>query len=410
MEQTDIISNNEQNTEKTLDPTLDATKEIALNKYVNSIKYLPAPNGKCVIRPYIGGSEMHKALYSPKTLLDSKSGKHTFEGNIHTNWGNMFENISKTVLENMFNCHIHEVQSIPGMLNDEGKVMQVYTPDGLTVISTELLNKIGINNISNTDYLTILIEIKSPSKRLLKTDWDSIIMGYKTQVLTGLCTIPIVDIGLYFDAIYRVCKLDSFADNTFVPFANQLDKYDHLPISYGLIGIYNKEYNKEELETSLLFDRSYTDTNQKTLRKKLVEFYLSILNYANDNNLCSIVHDTFTKRMNVINTNDTVNYSYLLDNIMDLSNSDECTLSEILRSLTDKKLSFIELYGNKTPIEYISEFKQYCSTNNIKPIAILPWKLFKYNLWPVYRDINFLENNREKITNVFNQIMELVNT
>ncbi len=382
------------------------SKRERLRMFLEDVRTLPAPNGSHTIRPYIGGSEMHKAIRTknPASFVTEKIDG--FDGNIHTKFGNVFENVSKCFLSKIFNEEITTPQSIPGMHNAAGDVIQVYTPDGLMVTETAKLNEFLAQFDQSVDSkeqeMLVLLEFKSPTKRIPTPTWTSRTEGYRTQVLTGLDTIKIVDVGLYVDVSYRLCEFSQLAKGNYdyVPIASQTDAFSSV-ICYGMLGFYEDGTDK-----SFRFDVPYT-TRTET-KKKLMDTYREFIGTERDT---EEVQEAFIRSLKTISEGDI--YDYLLENTYDLSKLDECVLEDTFQRTMYKpsNVGWLGLHMssfNGNAIDYIAEFKEKCKLNNWKPVAVAPWKMFHMNCITVDKQPNFLENHREKLTYLHSVLMESI--
>jgi len=160
----------------------------------------------------IGGSEMSYfgKNYSLRKLAKIKLGLEKFTGNDYTRWGNVFENVSKSILEDIIGCHIMETSSIPYMFDENtGKPICAYSPDGLMVLQEHLWSHIdfilALFGKPPLDVphktLLILLEFKCPSTRVLASEIPE---QYRYQIWSGLSALPDCDISLYMDARYSI--------------------------------------------------------------------------------------------------------------------------------------------------------------------------------------------------------------
>ena len=154
----------------------------------------------------IGGSEVDKIVKLKDTpyclsLVAEKLGITSFKGCLFTRWGNIFEHVTKQWTELALNMEeeIIETGSIRGAV--EG---QRYSPDGLGCI---LLT----DDNGKFKYYLVLFEFKSPITRIPIT--NKIPSNYKSQIKTGLASIPNSEFGVYVDNCYRKCALEDLGFN-----------------------------------------------------------------------------------------------------------------------------------------------------------------------------------------------------
>lgn len=270
-----------------------------------SIEWKELKKGNIDKPPTIGGSEMYNLIKYPRTLVYQKISEYGFKGNKYTQWGNIFENITTMFFEILFNNKINEVGSIPGIRNEQGFPIQSYSPDGLIVIKKRELIKIinhNFNDISKEykekynkihetldDELIVLNEIKSPATRIPNGEIPD---KYIYQPSIGLCTIPITDLSLFIDVVYRKCSFDDFnyTNNYDTNFHNSDDsKLNQSPHCLGMFCIYEKTKNIDRLqiekvdEISLnLYNKILEDKNKKgsitdfEINSKNIETFIKI--------------------------------------------------------------------------------------------------------------------------------------
>lgn len=380
-------------------------KKQLLQEFLSECVYL-APPSENSIRPYIGGSEMHRLISNPNSFIKSKQSSN-FNGNFYTYFGNIFENITTKFLEQQLQTEIITPKSIAGMKNGSD-IVQVYTPDGLTVVSRTninlLLESFGCSNskqleeMIKEDNMIVLIEIKSPATRIPKDDWDSATKGYKTQVLTGLDTIKLADVGLFADVVYRVSNLQDDRNMNYVNLCEKEEYFDKLYCS-GMIGFYKKEpeYFSSKFNELILnldnageedlipicgdFKRKYTLNN---LEYKFMKDYIK---YKLKNE----------------------GYEYYLDNITDLSKFQKDGLSIFFKEVLEKEYDMYFSNFNRSYLDNICEFKKFCLDNNYTAHAILPWKMMDIKTRIVYPEHGFLEQHRDKIELYYAKMKEKLN-
>lgn len=172
----------------------------------------------------IGGSDMPILVganpYSNiRELIEQRIGLRTFTGNMYTKWGSVLEVLVVKILEKEWKCKVYETGSLPGVVPG-----QKYSPDGLLYI--DFINKI------------VLIEIKCAARRAAA---NKIPKMYLPQLLTGLDTIRIADIGLFIDVMFRRCSIQSFMFNTYYDYAFHSRKYVELPIALCAVCMYEEK-------------------------------------------------------------------------------------------------------------------------------------------------------------------------
>lgn len=174
----------------------------------------------------IGGSEMGTLVgcnpyQKRKDLLASKLGLEKFTGNTATRWGNLMETALFNASDLLLGAESIELGSIPGLRNAAGDIIQMYTPDRLSVIDTRRYRQ--VIQVWNPDFdletlalperaeLLVLGEGKCPLNRVPNGDVPK---QYLAQPLTGACTIPVTDTCLFVDGMFRKCSVADFGYNT----------------------------------------------------------------------------------------------------------------------------------------------------------------------------------------------------
>jgi hypothetical protein len=341
-------------------------KQKLLSDFIYKFKHLPAQGSKQWLddRKFtIGGSEMGTiAGWNPyknlRGLIEGHIGITTFNGNINTYWGSIIEDLVTVILEKKWCCNIHETGSLPGVIE-----LQKYSPDGLVYL--DFLDKI------------VLIEIKSAARRIAD---GKIPRMYKPQIYTGLDTIPIADMGLFVDALFRRCPVDD------LEFTEKYDIIIHpnkplgLPLALCAICIYEDVYS----------------TNYDTIKAE-----------------------------------HTVGKAEWID-------AGKCSLNDLELLLGDTASSKLKFYipvfvdnvdtASEGVCKMFTEFDEFTKKNNYEPIAVMPLKLFKMEIIPVEKNswqkkysrksrtwempeeksnLSFVQTHQETIERVIGQIREL---
>jgi hypothetical protein len=262
-------------------------------------------------KPTVGGSEVAILLGTNKyqklfELADRKMGMSEFTGNIATYWGNVMEDVINMITELILRTKVTETGSIPGLVDEHNSIIQSYSPDGLCVTTIEnygdcLLfgsnetlefedqEKIDelINNTKGPKWL-VLLEYKCPFRRIP----NGIVPDhYLPQPTVGMCTIPIMDIALFVDAMFRKCRISNFGFNGYY------DRYFHYldkkllktpikkPLVCGFIGFYDmsepfdKDYEPKKPmkppnnEDKNIIVKSICESIRKEIDRKGSDFY-----------------------------------------------------------------------------------------------------------------------------------------
>lgn len=396
---------------------INSEKSKELNSFIKKHEDLPAQGTPDWIKGKvytIGGSEMaimkEVCCYgNVKNLISRKLGFEKFWSVIWMLLGKVFEEIPRVYLNSYLDTTIYETGSIPGLTDENGQVIQSYSPDGLGVVSLNNIKKLfpieQVEMLNNKD-LTVLFEFKCPGVRIPKKEWCKKTLGYKVQLKTGLATIDITDIGIYVDSVIRRCSIHDLGYNkVYCPISYQKNIDLGYPITYGIIGIYKPE------STTISYEN---ESNSE----KACQFHKDVKMYLNNfkNNMSEM--DPFDLINYVANLNKglqflkSMNSIELKADLIDLGNCPGYILEDVLDEATKdgvNNLYYSDFTTNQSPdvqIE-IMKFKQFCNQNNYKPIGVLPWKLFDIVYRPVYKDPEFLNDVKDKIAETIMTIKKL---
>jgi hypothetical protein len=231
--------------------------------------------------PTVGGSEIAALLgedkhKNPAGLMRSKLGIEKFDGNIHTNWGKMFEEVLRQWTETIFHTELYETGSVPGLRNEYGMPVQSYSPDGVGMVKRERLAKVleheNIKYTQTDEYQNlissedpeciVLYEFKCP---LMRKPDGSVPPQYRAQPRLGMPTLGIPEFAIFGDATFRKCCAEDFNfepkyDLCMPPTARDKVKQE-APLALGFIGVY-KEGGRDKSRG--------TDNDMKSVTRRIV--------------------------------------------------------------------------------------------------------------------------------------------
>jgi len=397
-------------------------KQKLLLDFLDKYRYLPAQGSEEWLAQRlesIGGSEMGTVCgvnkYSKvKTLISQRLGlTKRFSGNVWTRMGNLYENITAMYMEYCLKARIHETGSIPGLRDPQGKVIQAFSPDGLTVASAfELDNIIPpqfkhgpleeflIDAKANNPWLITLLEFKAPGRRIPANNWTEATRSYEYQVLTGLDTVKITEIGIYVDAIIRRCSIYDIGANPRCykeptePPRNDLKT----PAVCGFIGVY--EVDDEWLppeEASVhphqnVFEQYWLHKPAPESAKKWAVDLLAALESVPvpDNNKTPIDFGSCSQ------------YQF------------EDMLLKTISPRPDWKLYYSQLYDPHTlmgidgdPEQHFQEELNDFMDRDDKVIGYIPYKLYYTKIIPIMKQPGFVEAQRDLIMMPIDVIRQL---
>ena len=320
----------------------------------------------------IGGSELSvitgdNPFKNRKELIIDKTTGKRWIGNIRTMCGNLFEDLIQKYCEYQFNTTIYGTDAF----FKGGVEHQTYSPDGLGVINLcDLSDSMENNNTTNNDsekIISVLFEFKAPFSRI---PGKSVPKHYKPQVLCGLESIPVVDIGMFVESIIRFASLSQY--DWSADYNNSLYTKifkDYKPIGVGVIYIYEvpevlrltddefAEYIGDGSNMGFVACRKNKDFLKKKW-KKIKNENLSKNNLQNkENNLQSKINNQFAAAVEpfIFNngiTEDELNYVYskIPDYFSNFTNSGE-TDDEINDEINETNET------NENPIYYKNSTK-----------------------------------------------------
>lgn len=210
-----------------------------------------------------GGSEITELAKShdPASTVKKKF-LNDFRGNIHTNWGHLFEDVINEFMDLHLDCKTASFGSIPGMRDADGATIQTYSPDGIAVVKVDQISRVlnmymGAERMkshpmyaefrawlekkqaSNEKDATILYEFKCPTVRIP----DGYVPdSYTLQPQVGATTVSIIEACLFVDTSFRKCTIDDFGfwnnnyDREF--HAKDGDQLNNVPLACGFVGVY----------------------------------------------------------------------------------------------------------------------------------------------------------------------------
>lgn len=277
----------------------------------------------------IQGVNPYKSLTE---LVRQKTGfsKKTSDSSIMTQWGNLFEDVIKRVVELDKSCTVlGENLYVKG---DDPYIS--YSPDGLAIIDGEVT----------------LLEFKCPYSRI---PTRNIPKYYIPQIKMGLDILKIPTVGLFVEGVFRRCSWEVLGNNSEHDLLLVDKQLNILPKYYGIIGMYTTE---EKMQTSIM---------RLLMQKYETEYSLE----EEMNDLGISTAELFTDIMNAY---------------------DAGHISVFYGELTSEDNMGV-VYDDLTKFtEYCSNYSGGDDNKYIK-LGILPWKLFQLQYNNVIKEENYLE-------------------
>lgn len=391
----------------------------------------------------VGGSEI--AMFVPevftfKTVKEWAMAKcglaPSFTGNMFTRWGSIFETVGQKFMEHILSTKVFEFSSLPGAIKH-----QRYSPDGISVIGF-YKNPVDLSDkTSSKKYYIVLFEFKHPFSRIPS---GKIPKCYLPQLMTGMCSIDIVDFGIFVDNMIRKCSLrdlkynpiyDTEFHDTDETRMRKSEYLEILPKAMGIIGIYQKKFIKNDnskynltktthkLETDLEsaitaysdFTSDYDSDIERSEKEKTIEIIdNAIINKDfdfDDPNRTDLLDFGEESKMMVDRVFELIDEKKFKVKYMPMSIFEEEIInlpiyqdqgSKFIKKkqkvFDKKKLNLTYKKARKKQKKNVDKFVKFCQKKNYIPIGILPWKLFKTKIIPKKKEPNYLKDlNLEEI-------------
>jgi len=333
MENTPLVIDNKKNTNSKIAAVAKWTAEHATLPKQGSQAWLDGRKFR------IGGSqcatiEGSSPWGNKKDLIAQHLGLTQFMGNAACMWGKITEEVTTIAFEILFDCSVY----VPGSIPHPTVTCHANSPDGVTYIKA--WDKI------------VLIEIKNPSGRI---PGSTIPKYYKSQIKSGLSTIPICDFALFVDHMQRKCAHDDLRPTSRkydTRYHNEVrDRVRNDPILITMLGVYC--YEEPYQPSAQLIDFGKSDKAEFENMLKAI-----------------VVHNTWSVHYGQV---------YICDGA----------------------------FPAPAPSDWITEFDTYCQKNNYHMIGVLPLKTFRLSIIPMHREPDYIENLQDEMYRIVNIIKEL---
>jgi hypothetical protein len=295
----------------------------------------------------VGGSEMSTILGENKynnidKLIQTKLGLLTFSGNDATRWGNFFEPAGQLLIEKLFDCVLYETGSLPGSISNTS-----YSPDGFSVIYAKNIQKLITKK--NIEQHTLPFDKAGIILFEIKSPYSRIPTNYipeeyKAQPQCGLAYFKFIDISYFINIVFRACTLTQFTGLGFVNTTTQQKVTVTEDISSTYKGIIG--IYSESRDSNILYEENITDLVETGEFSKII-YFVSIGRFG-------------------------VLY-FDIDENLDIS---------------------------------LSKYKKICIENSFNMVGVIPYKILKSVIIPVYRDNGFINTIKEpirKFVNLYNE-------
>lgn len=345
-----------------------------LREYVHTLQDAPQQRSEEWLegrKTTIGGSEIAAIMgINPfstfKGVIELKLGIKSFWGNLATDWGTVFENSSKKIMERAAAMPILETGAVESFVKQHK-----FSPDGLTVIN------------ENGHEFIILLEFKSPFSRIPN---GMIPEYYLPQVMAGLANIEICDYGLFVNTTFRKCAIRDWAYN------NVYDTNFHTgpvllenPVAMGITWILGPVTRRT----------SFGKRKSISINENDIEFCIKIASEIGqiiDFGELGIKGTGFALRQ-------IRNFKY------QAFESEVLVFEKFMSAVVPNDISEISAF-----FEIQKENAQkYAESHNLAIIGYLPWKAMKLDAIPVFRDETMISEIEEHLNCAIN-VLNLVNS
>lgn len=357
------------------------------------------------LRKYsIGGSEMSTLFginpYNKlQTLVAEKAGvqANPFRGSTPTRWGKLFESVTATCIKDALDIKfdIIEFSSIPS----SELPGQAYSPDGLSVV--RLLCKRNGGTPVYKMY-AILFEFKAPFSTM---PGGFVPHHYMPQVQAGLLAFPICRACIFVNNVYRKCSMDDLRFN------NRVDTEFHKkpvkdlsPLAIGFIGFYSPK--PKVLSES---ERAYASAHSHLQNEDIFDLLSPRGAIRN--------HSALTERKTAVDFG-SIDISAMLSAYEDGAICAKYYPLSYNFAALEARSTFVGIQNiTRPPFDAAVEeekqrrarveFTEWCATNNMNEIGVLPYKLFVMDVILVHRDPAFKDKAREAIDKTMQMIRHI---
>lgn len=278
-------------------------RSIQYNKFKKLFKFIEnnsklaeqgSPEWLAMRKKIIGGSELSTILgKNPfnkiQDLVADKIGLTKFYGNTATRWGNLFEELSRIIIEIILIDRQGQMESEHCSGNNQNKLPEYgifetgslegaiphhrFSPDGLSVFLYKVNQSLNEANQSLyikkkvLQFLITLLEFKSPLRSI---PTGSVPEYYAPQIQAGLCDINMSEIGLFVNNMYRKCSISDLGLSIKYDTVFHMSDLDikkkfkpETPVAYGIIGFYQTldQSNKFEAHIKKQTNSDYSNSN-----------------------------------------------------------------------------------------------------------------------------------------------------
>ncbi len=221
----------------------------------------------------VGGSQIATILGTNKyenikQFILSKTDKYEFKKAAPLWFGTLFEPCIEQYVAHVYGVKTYETGSLP--CKDNPRLS--YSPDGISVVPVakllELAESQVLSGLDDQDCLedlksiedkevTVLFEFKSPYMR--KIQHGNVPEYYVSQPLMGMELIPIVDLSIFIECVFRFCALEDLGTKYYSRYHFDRSRFDE-SIGFGGFSLFGKiPFDVDSTDLSSLNDKKTID-------------------------------------------------------------------------------------------------------------------------------------------------------
>lgn len=336
----------------------------------------------------IGGSSMAtiqglNPYSSICKIVSEKIGFTEFISDIKPQWGNLFEDVIKRVVEYQKKCVVYGEDLY--ILGEPGTS---YSPDGLAVMdivdTSTVEETTTIDTPDGPKQVIRVIEKRTPAIAIVllefKCPYSRIPNGvvpkyYVPQVKMGLDLLGIPSIGLFVEGVFRRCTWEDLGNNPKYDTTLVKASSGKFPQAFGILGFY--------IDVSKYGATADNTSDQK--RNKLFSMFTDhYVEYGDE-------------------TND-----YMAQ---DLGQAPVDLFTIIMDAYNEKILT--PWYGGisfaDSPLDMQNELNKYvkfCADGKFLNFGIIPWKLFRIDYNFIQKEVGYVQPWLPKIREIINVVQQ----
>lgn len=360
----------------------------------------------------VGGSELAKLIGccdwgNKVSLAEEKLGYSPFCGSDATRWGNMFEEPCRKATEYTFG-EIHTTGSVPGIIGNNGKPLFAASPDGLSVVSGEVIDDAVFNGTLidpsrlvfdvKKKYM-ILHEFKVPHRRIPSQE---IIPRYIPQVHAVADTCA-SDFIIFTDCLLRICRKTDYSDDWRYVYHVVGDKSQNMKnvLFGGFVGFYDPVQIDDDIGSKIDAIKNSDDILVEKVQK-LRRLLVCRLDRAME--ILEVGDDVFRQTYEYFN-DDAVTFG--IEQVADDKQfesrleSGNIYYSDVV-SKTDDNEKLCEDIN-----ELVGKYTDYCIDNGVYPSYVMYYKIYKLDHILAKPIKGYVEQHRGALQDFQDKITEL---